>query len=83
MSKEPFYRLMGFVVDKEYRGCGIGGEILEKTIQFVYRDFGKRSIALGCHKDNTRAEHFYLRHGFKKTDVMEGNDYYYLRLTNR
>lgn len=56
---------------------------MEKTIQFVYRDFGKRSIALGCHKDNTRAEHFYLRHGFKKTDVMEGNDYYYLRLTNR
>ena len=46
MSKEPFYRLMGFVVDKGYRGCGIGGEILEKTIQLVYRDFGKRPIAL-------------------------------------
>ena len=79
MSKEPFYRLMGFVVDKKYRGCGIGGEILEKTIQLVYRDFGKRPIALGCHKDNIQAEHFYLRHGFKKTNVMEGNDYYYLR----
>lgn len=25
MSNEPFYRLMGFVVDKEFRGCGIGG----------------------------------------------------------
>ena len=83
MSKEPFYRLMGFVVDKEYRGYGIGGEILEKTIQLVYHDFGKRSIALGCHKDNIRAERFYLRHGFKKTDVMEGNDYYYLRFINR
>ena len=75
MSKEPFYRLMGFVVDKGYRGCGIGGEILEKTIQLVYRDFGKRPIALGCHKNNIQAEHFYLRHGFKKMDVMEGNDY--------
>ena len=75
MSKEPFYRLMGFVVDKGYRGCGIGGEILEKTIQLVYRDFGKRTIALGCHKDNIQAERFYLRHGFKKMDVMEGNDY--------
>ena len=79
MRKEPFYRLMGFVVDKEYRGCGIGGEILEKTIQRVYRDFGKRSIALGCHKDNIRAERFYLQHGFEKTNAMEGNDYYYLR----
>ena len=82
MSKEPFYRLMGFVVDKKYRGCGIGGEILEKTIQLVYHDFGKRPIALGCHKDNIQAERFYLRHGFKKTNVMEGNDYYYLRFVN-
>ena len=82
MGKEPFYRLMGFVVDKECRSCGIGGEILEKTIQLVYRDFGKRPIALGCHKDNIRAERFYLRHGFEKTNVMEGNDCYYLRFTD-
>ena len=82
MRKEPFYRLMGFVVDKKYRGRGIGGEILEKTIQLVYHDFGKRPIALGCHKDNIQAERFYLRHGFKKTHVMEGNDYYYLRSAN-
>ena len=82
MREEPFYRLMGFVVDKKYRSRGIGGEILEKTIQLVYHDFGKRPIALGCHKDNIQAERFYLRHGFKKTHVMEGNDYYYLRSAN-
>lgn len=82
MRKEPFYRLMGFVVDKKYRGRGIGGEILEKTIQLVYHDFGKRPIALGCHKDNIHAERFYLQHGFKKTHIMEGNDYYYLRSAN-
>lgn len=79
MRKEPFYRLMGFVVGKGYRGCGTGGEILEKTIQFVYHDFGKRPVALGCHKDNIQAERFYLRHGFRKTNAMEGNDCYYLR----
>ena len=56
---------------------------MEKTIQLVYRDFGKRPIALRCHKDNIQAERFYLRHGFKKMDVMEGNDYYYLRFINR
>ena len=82
MRKEPFYRLMGFVVDQKYRGRGIGGEILEKTIQLVYRDFGRRPIALGCHKDNVRAERFYLRHGFQKTESMEGNDRYYLRFTD-
>ena len=79
MRKEPFYRLMGFVVDREYRGRGIGGEILERTIELVYCDYGRRPIALGCHKDNTRAERFYLRHDFRKTETMEGNDCYYLR----
>lgn len=44
-----------------------------------YQEFGVRPIALGCHKDNHKAEKFYVCHGFKKTDVMEGNDYYYLR----
>ena len=79
MRREPFYRLMGFVIDKKYRSCGIGGEVLEKTIEITYRDFGKRPIALGCHKDNIQAEKFYLQHGFKKTGMMEGNDYYFLR----
>ena len=46
----------------------------------VYEDFGKRPIALGCHKDNFRAARFYERHGFKKTGVFEGNDEYFLRL---
>ena len=53
-----------------------------EKLQLVYRDFGKRPIALGCHKDNTQTERFYLRHGFKKTNVMEENDYYYLRFAD-
>ena len=79
MKREPFYRLMGFVIDRAHRGRGIGGEVLEKAIERVYRDFVRRPVALGCHKDNVRAERFYLRHGFRKTSAMEGNDRYYLR----
>lgn len=79
MRGTPFYRLMGFVLDRGSRGRGIGGEALEKAIERVYREFGERPIALGCHKDNRRAARFYLRHGFQKTDAMEGDDYYYLR----
>lgn len=84
MKGVPFYRLMGFVLDKRYRNCGIGGYVLEKVIEMIYNDYGIRPIALGVHKDNIGAERFYLNHGFKKTEVMEGNDYYYLRypLTN-
>lgn len=79
IKKEPFYRLMGFVIDKRYRGLGIGSYVLEKAIDMCYQEFGVRPIALGCHKDNHQAARFYMKHRFKKTDVMESNDYYYLR----
>lgn len=71
--------LMGFVIDRRYRSLGIGGYVLEKAIDNCYSEFGVRSVALGCHKDNHRAAAFYTKHGFGKTDAMEGNDYYYLR----
>jgi len=83
MKKEPFYRLMGFVVDKKYRNKGYGGAILEQAIEIVYKDFGMRSIALGCHKDNKKAASFYIKHGFYRTGIYEGNDEYYLRLINK
>ena len=79
MRGVPFYRLMGFVIDKRYRSCGIGGYVLEKVIEMIYNEYGVRPIALGVHKNNIGAERFYLNHGFEKTEVMEGNDYYYLR----
>ena len=79
MKKEPFYRLMGFVMDKTYRSRGIGGQALEMAVGAVYEEYGARPIALGVHRDNHAAARFYERHGFRKTQVMEGNDYYYLR----
>ena len=79
VHQQPFYRLMGFVIGKAFRGKGVGGEALEKTIAKVYEDFGVRPLVLGCHKDNPRAAAFYERHGFHRTDYMEGNDVYYLR----
>ena len=82
MKSEPFYRLMGFVVDRAYRNRGLGGRILEQAIEQVYRDFGRRSIALGVHRENARAGAFYERHGFRRTGVFEGNDEYYLRIIN-
>ena len=79
MRREPFYRLMGFVIDRRYRGLGIGGQALEMAIAQCYGDFGVRPIALGCHRDNHRAAAFYLRHGFRRTSAMENQDIYYLR----
>ena len=79
VKEQPFYRLMGFVIDKGYRNRGWGGEILEETVRRVYREYGERPIVLGCNKDNRAAARFYERHGFIKTDYTEGNDVYYLR----
>lgn len=79
MRREPFYRLMGFVLDRRFRGRGFGGMALEMTVERVYADFGIRPIALGCHRDNEAAARFYLRHGFRKTACVEGSDIYYLR----
>ncbi len=83
MKGRPFYRVMGFVVDRDHRNRGIGGEILENAISRVCSEFGERSVALGVHKENARAGRFYERHGFRRTGVYEGNDEYYLRMTGR
>ena len=83
MQGVPFYRLMGFVIDNRYRSRGIGGQVLEMVIDRIYREYGVRPIALGVHKDNHRAARFYEKHGFRKTNVMEGNDYYFLRYPER
>ena len=79
MKKEPFYRLMGFVVDNRYRSQGIGGKVLEMVIDTIYEEYGVRPIALGVHKENHGAARFYERHGFSGLDAMEGNDRYYIR----
>ncbi len=72
MKGRPFYRVMGFVVDRRHRGRGLGGEILEQAIAQVCGEFGARSLALGVHRDNARAGGFYERHGFRRTGVCEG-----------
>lgn len=75
----PFYRLMGFIMDRSCRGQGIGSYAVEEAIRRIYTEYGPRPIVLGCHRDNLRGEAFWLRHGFQKTSVMEEDDYYYIR----
>ena len=80
VKKQPFYRLMLFVLDKNFRGSGIGSKALDETVKRVYEDFGVRPIVMGCHKDNVDAARFYERHGFRNVPgYMEGNDLYYVR----
>ena len=75
----PFYRIMGFVLDKAWRGRGIGSQVLESTIAQVYAEFGPRPILIGVQVDNTRAAEFYLRHGFHPTSSWDEDDRFYIR----
>ncbi len=79
VAEIPFYRLVFFVLDKNYRGHSLGSQILSTTIDRVFRDFGERPIVLGVHKDNTKAMRFYERRGFTKTPYTEGNDIVFTR----
>ena len=77
----PFYRLMDFIIIQKYRNIGLGSFVIEKVISNMYEEFGVRPIVLGVHKDNIGAEKFYYKHGFVKTNYMDGDDYYFIRWT--
>lgn len=79
MRERPFYRLMGFVIDRRLRGRGVGTCVLDEAVRRVYAEFGPRPIALGCHRDNRDGARFWLRQGFRPTAAMEGADLYYIR----
>lgn len=77
----PFYRLMDFIIIQKYRNVGLGSFVIEKVISNMYEEFGVRPIVLGVHKENIGAEKFYYKHGFVKTNYMDGDDYYFIRWT--
>ena len=71
--------LMGFVIDKAWRGKGLGSQVLEAVISRIFGEFGPRSILIGVQQDNVRAADFYLRHGFRPTDSWDEDDRFYIR----
>lgn len=77
----PFYRLMDFIIVQKYRNIGLGSFVIEKAITNMYEEFGVRPIVLGVHKENIGTEKFYYKHGFVKTNYMDGDDYYFIRWT--
>lgn len=79
VQERPFYRLMFFVLDKAYRGQGLGSKVLEAAISRAYEDFGVRPIVLEVQKDNENAARFYERNGFTRTSYRVGDDYYFVR----
>ena len=82
---DPDYTILGqcvyvsrMIVKKEYRGRGIGSEILEFLINKA-KEMGFSEMTIGVDKDNETALHLYRKYGF--TDVLfdgaDGDGEYY------
>lgn len=75
----PFWRIMGFIIDRRYRGKGVGSQALDMVIHAIFEEFGPRPVALAVQEENLRAMHFYKRHGFVRNAAMDEDDVYFLR----
>ena len=86
-TDDPDYTISGqrvyvsrMIVKKEYRGRGIGSEILEFLINKA-TEMGFSEMTIGVDKDNENALHLYRKYGF--TEVLfdgadEDGEYYKL-----
>lgn len=60
------------IVKKEYRGRGIGGEILDFLIEKA-KEMGFEEMTIGVDKDNSAALHLYRKFGFTNV-LFDGAD---------
>jgi ribosomal protein S18 acetylase RimI-like enzyme len=61
--------LHSLVVKNEYRGRGIGREVL-KRLEYTYRD-SIDTIELGLHESNQQGLELYQNEGFEKQEFIE------------
>lgn len=63
---EGFEHIKSVAVDPEYWGQGIGGQLLDNTLDSL-RKRGKKGLELWTGEANERAQKLYESRGFKKT----------------
>lgn len=62
----PFYYML-----PQYRYQNLGIQLLGQAIS-TYRPLGRDILRLRCAKENAAAQHFYCKHGFRKTGEAPG-----------
>ncbi len=63
---DSLVNILGFVVNVEYRGQGIGSMLIESLEQWA-KDAGYSGIKLLSHPTRVKAHHFYERRGYQFT----------------
>ncbi len=79
LEGKRYFRILGFILDKDYRGKGIGSQALKLALEDTYRNYGDVAVLLECHKENEQGLRFYLRNGFRNTGILNRNDYFLIR----
>jgi RimJ/RimL family protein N-acetyltransferase len=59
-------------VDKEYRGCGMGSQLLKQALDWSKRNTSLRKIALSVFADNRSAIALYTKFGFTEEGRIHG-----------
>lgn len=66
VESDPFVEIGGLVVDVEYRGSGIGTELVEKVKEWAGRQ-QIRKLRVRCNVTRKRTHDFYCKMGFSET----------------
>ena len=59
--------VMRFMIDHKYQGKGYGKTAFHLALQLIEATYGKTSVYLSAHKNNTTAIRFYESFGFNST----------------
>lgn len=66
IGDKPFYDLVAFVVDENYRGKGVGSALVAYCKEVLLKE-GARYLRTGAYTQNYKAQAFYQKNGFKHT----------------
>lgn len=77
-----YFRIIGFVIDRRYRGKGIGRQALTLALQKIHCAYGNVPVILECHRDNRQAIRFYEKIGFVNTNKLHEDNYYMIKTCN-
>ena len=78
IPKNDYFKIIGFTIDKNYRGKGIGTKALELALKDIIKEYGNVPFLLECGKDNIQAMKVYEKLGFNNTNILNDEDEYFL-----
>lgn len=79
VKDRPYFRVIGFVIDRCYRNRGIGSQAFLLALEKIYHEYGTVPILLECHRKNQTAIIFYEKMGFTNTNKLHKDDYYMVK----